>query len=74
VHFDDVFNRQKTRTVKANWDTDVTVQLRNVAYKNSVKIIQNFTDQKGGSGRTVAPPEYATVVTIIFYLSSLLFY
>jgi len=38
VHFDAVFNRQKTLTV--TWNMDFTVQSRNEAYKNSAKTIQ----------------------------------
>ena len=54
VHFDAVFNRQKTWTVtRSLWDTDFAVQLRNKAYRNSAKISKNHGQiRRGGGGRT----------------------
>jgi len=55
VHFDAVFNRQKTWTVtRSLWDTDFAVQLRNKAYRNSAKISKNHGQIRRGGG-AVAP-------------------
>ena len=44
VHFDAVFNRQKTRIVTIDpLGHRFTVQSRKEAYKNSAKIVQKFT-------------------------------
>jgi len=69
VHFDAVFNRQKTRIVTRSLGTRILRFNRQTNVTKTVKIIQKFTVRRkgaeggGGGGSTIARPplpEYAT--------------
>ena len=69
VHFDPVYNRQKTRTVTRSLGTRILRFNREVKLTKTVqKLSKNSrSDQRGGADAQSPPHEYATVATSIVY-------